>query len=80
MEIELRTPYDDKRNSVLVILSHLILAGFGRFPAPTSFGAESILSSTRTTSCGTLLSTGRTSAFTMTWVWFLNLETVEDVE
>jgi len=48
------------------------------------FGArflqESILSSTRTTSCRTLLSTGRASAFTMKWVWFLNLAREEDVE
>ena len=58
----------------LVILSHLVLAGFRRLPAPTSFGTQSILSSTRTTSSRTFFSTGRARALAITWVWFLNLD------
>ena len=34
----------------------------------------------RTTSSRTLFSTGRASAFAMTWVWFLNLDSGEVVE
>ena len=34
----------------------------------------------RTTFSGTLFSTGRASAFAMTWVWFLNLDSGEVVE
>ena len=45
-----------------------------------SFGTQSIISSTRTTSSRTLFSTGRASALAMTWVWFLNLDSGEVVE
>ena len=46
----------------------------------TSFGTQSIISSTRTTSSRTLFSTGRASALAKTWVWFLNLDSGEVVE
>ena len=46
----------------------------------TSFDTQSIISSTRTTSSRTLLSTDRASALAMTWVWFLNLDSGEVVE
>ena len=46
----------------------------------TSFGTQSIIPSTRTTSSRTLFSTGRVSALPTTWVWFLNLDTGEVVE
>ena len=46
----------------------------------TSFGTQSIISSTRTTSSRTLFSTGPARALAMTWVWFLNLDSGEVVE
>ena len=46
----------------------------------TSFGTQSIISSTRKTSSRTLFSTGRASVLATTWVWFLNLDNGEVVE
>ena len=46
----------------------------------TSFGTQSIISLTRTTSSRTLFSTGRASAFAMAWVWFVNVDSGELVE
>ena len=46
----------------------------------TSFGTQSIISSTRTTSSRTLFSMGRASTLAMIWVWFLNLDSGEVVE
>ena len=48
--------------------------------AKTSFGTQSIVSSTRKTSLRTLFSTGQASVLVMTWVWFLNLDNREGVE
>ena len=46
----------------------------------TSFGIQSIISSTRKTFLRTLFSAGRASVLVMTWVWFLNLDNGEVVE
>ena len=40
----------------------------------TSFGTQSIISSTRTICSRALFSTGQASILAMTWVWFLNLD------
>ena len=58
---------------------HVMAAWFGA-QAKTSFGTQSIISSTRTTSSRSLFSTGRARALAMTWVWFLNLDSGEVVE
>ena len=57
----------------------VIAAWFGA-QTKTSFGTQSIISSTRKTSIRTLFSTGRASVLVMTWVWFLNLDNGEVVE
>ena len=58
---------------------HVMAAWFGA-QTKTTFGTQSIISPTRTTSNRTLFSTGRESVLAMTWVWFLNLDSVEAVE
>ena len=58
---------------------HVMAACFGA-QTKTSFGTQSNISSTSTTSSRTLFSTGRASALAMTWVWFLNLDSGEVVE
>ena len=57
-----------------------VMAAWFAAQTKTSFGTQSIISSTRTTSSGTLFSTGRTSALAMTWVCFLNLDSREIIK
>ena len=57
-----------------------VMAACFRAQTKTSFSTRSIISLTRTTSNGTLFSTGRASALAMIWVWFLNLDSGEVVE
>ena len=57
-----------------------VMAAWFGAQTKTSFGTQSIISSTRTTSGRALFSTGRASVLAMTWVWFLNLDCGEAVE
>ena len=53
------------------------MAACFRAQTKTSFGTQSIISSTRTTSSRTLFSKGRASPLAMTWVCLLNLDSGE---
>ena len=57
-----------------------VMAAWFEAQTKTSFGTQSIISSTRKTSSRTLFSTGRASVLATTWVWFLNLDNGEVVE
>ena len=57
-----------------------VMAAWFGAQTKTSFGTQSIISSTRKTSSRTLFSTGRASVLATTWVWFLNLDDGEVVE
>ena len=57
-----------------------VMAAWFGAQTKTSFGTQSIISSTRKTSSRTLFSTGRASVLATTWVWFLNLDNGEVVE
>ena len=57
-----------------------VMAAWFGAQTKTSFGTQSIISSTRKTSRRTLFSTGRASVLATTWVWFLNLDNGEVVE
>ena len=57
-----------------------VMAAWFGAQTKTSFGTQSIISSTRTSPSKTLFSTCRASVLAMTWVWFLNLDSGEVVE
>ena len=61
-----------------MFLLRVIAAWFGA-QTKTSFGTQSIISSTRKTSIRILFSTGRASVLVMALVWFLNLDNGEVV-